>query len=264
MSGGNPDLVPEDATTQTLGVVFRSPIDSRLWSGLQISLDWYEIKIEDVISFVSAEEFIFNCFDAAFNPGYAPSNHWCSNFGRDAESGGIIDTIEINQNLAVLETSGLDLQLNWNIDVGHGELGVAWYVGWVDSFERQADPNVAGEEQVGTLGGYAGAYPEWKWNLELSYAVGGLDLSGVWRYVDSMHDMNFPDYETSQYDCFDLHASYTVKDGPLGGMVLSAGIENLTDEEPPIFPSWSNANTDASQYDVVGRRYFVGVRYSTF
>ncbi len=262
--GGNPDLEPEDATTQTLGVVFRSPVDSRLWSDLQVSLDWYQIKIEDVITFVTAEEFIFNCYDPAFNPEYAASNHWCSNFGRDGDSGEIVDTIEINQNLAVLKTSGIDLQLNWNIDVGRGELGVAWYVGWVDSFERQSDPDVAGEEQAGTLGGYAGAYPEWKWNFELSYTVGGLGVNGVWRYVDSMHDINFQDYEISQYDCFDLYASYTVKDGPLDGMILSAGVENLTDEEPPIFPTWSNANTDASQYDVLGRRFFVSVRYSTF
>ena len=264
VSGGNPDLEPEDATTQTLGVVFRSPVDSRLWSDLQVSLDWYQIKIEEVITFVSAEEFIFNCYDPAFNPEYAASNRWCSNFGRDADSGEIVDTIEITQNLAVLETSGIDLQLNWNIDVGRGELGVAWYVGWVDSFERQSDPDVAGEEQVGTIGGFAGAYAEWKWNFELSYAVGGLGLNGVWRYVDSMSDINFPDYETSQYDCFDLYASYTVQDGPLGGIVLSAGVENLTDEDPPIFPTWSNANTDASQYDVLGRRFFVSVRYSTF
>jgi len=98
----------------------------------------------------------------------------------------------------------------------------------------------------------------------LSYAVGGLGLNGVWRYVDSMHDINFPEYETSQYDSFDLYASYAIEDGPLGGIILSAGIENLTDEDTPIFPSWSNANTDASQYDVVGRRFFVSVRYSTF
>ena len=264
LSGGNPDLEPEDATTQTMGVVFRSSFDSRLWSDLQVSLDWYQIEIEDVISFVSAEEFIFNCYDPAFNPEYSASNRWCSNFGRDSDSGEIVDTIEINQNLAVLETSGIDLQLNWNVDVGGGELGVAWYVGWVDSFERQSDPDVAGEEQAGTIGGFAGAYPEWKWNFELSYAVGGLGLNGVWRYVDSMHDINFPEYETSQYDSFDLYASYAIEDGPLGGIILSAGIENLTDEDTPIFPSWSNANTDASQYDVVGRRFFVSVRYSTF
>ncbi len=45
------------------------------------------------------------------------------------------------------------------------------------------------------------------------------------------------------------------------GLVLRAGVQNLTDKDPPIFPSWSLANTDASQYDVLGRRYFIGVEY---
>ena len=51
LSGGNPDLEPEDATTYTTGVVFRAPFDSPLWSDLQVSLDWYRIEIENVIDF---------------------------------------------------------------------------------------------------------------------------------------------------------------------------------------------------------------------
>ena len=154
-------------------------------------------------------------------PTYAASNHWCSNFGRDADFRGRSTTrSRSTRNLAVLETSGIDLQLNWNIDVGRGELGVAWYVGWVDSFERQSDPDVAGEEQVGTIGGFAGAYPEWKWNFELSYARRRSRpdaASGVMsiRCATSISRIT----RSLQYDCFDLYASYTVKDGPLGGVI---------------------------------------------
>ena len=43
---------------------------------------------------------------------------------------------------------------------------------------------------------------------------------------------------------------------------LRVGVENLTDEDPPIFPSYSQANTDPSQYDVLGRRYYMSLRYS--
>jgi outer membrane receptor protein involved in Fe transport len=42
---------------------------------------------------------------------------------------------------------------------------------------------------------------------------------------------------------------------------LRAGVENLTDAEPPIFPSWIAANTDPSQYDVLGRRYYLEMGY---
>ena len=63
------------------------------------------------------------------------------------------------------------------------------------------------------------------------------------------------------YDYFDLEASYAVRDGSLDGLVLRAGVENLTDKDPPIFPSSVDANTDPSQYDVLGRRYFLSVQY---
>jgi hypothetical protein len=47
----------------------------------------------------------------------------------------------------------------------------------------------------------------------------------------------------------------------LGGLRLGVGIENLTDADPPIFPSRVEANTDPSQYDVFGRRCYVSLRY---
>ena len=45
-------------------------------------------------------------------------------------------------------------------------------------------------------------------------------------------------------------------------MELRAGVENLTDEAPPVFPSAALFSTDPSQYDMLGRRYFVGLHYS--
>ena len=45
-------------------------------------------------------------------------------------------------------------------------------------------------------------------------------------------------------------------------VLLRVGIENATDEDPPIFPSYSQSNTDPSQYDVLGRRYYVSLNYS--
>ena len=46
------------------------------------------------------------------------------------------------------------------------------------------------------------------------------------------------------------------------GLTLRGGVENVGDVEPPFFPSYTQSNTDPSQYDVLGRRYFVGVNYA--
>ena len=48
----------------------------------------------------------------------------------------------------------------------------------------------------------------------------------------------------------------------LEGLQLGIGVENLTDEDPPIFPSLVQENTDPSQYDAFGRRYYVTLHYS--
>jgi outer membrane receptor for ferrienterochelin and colicin len=47
----------------------------------------------------------------------------------------------------------------------------------------------------------------------------------------------------------------------LDGLTLRAGIENIADEDPPIFPSWIAANTEPSQYDLLGRRFYVNLSY---
>ena len=50
--------------------------------------------------------------------------------------------------------------------------------------------------------------------------------------------------------------------GFLDGLRIGIGVENVTDEAAPIFPSFVQANTDPSQYDVFGRRYYASLRYS--
>jgi iron complex outermembrane receptor protein len=38
---------------------------------------------------------------------------------------------------------------------------------------------------------------------------------------------------------------------------LRAGVENLTDETPPLYTAAVQMNTDPSTFDVLGRRYFL-------
>ena len=86
-----------------------------------------------------------------------------------------------------------------------------------------------------------------------------------WRYIESMHDVNLklvPLFEIPSDSYFDLSADYEFSSGMLQGLRLGFGVENVTDEDPPIFPSYVQANTDPSQYDVFGRRYYVSIRYA--
>jgi len=63
-------------------------------------------------------------------------------------------------------------------------------------------------------------------------------------------------------DYLDLSASQEFSTGVLENLKFGVGVENVTDEDPPIYPSYVQANTDPSQYDVFGRRCYASLRYS--
>ena len=72
-----------------------------------------------------------------------------------------------------------------------------------------------------------------------------------------------PSCATSRYrrHYVDLGAAYEFAGTAFAGLTLGVGVDNIGDEMPPIFPTWQQANTDPTQYDVLGRRYYVNVRY---
>ena len=267
VTGGNPDLGPEEAATSTLGVVWTSPLSSPLLKNLQVSLDWYEIDITDKIEIVNFSDFGQFCYDRRYNSELSATNQWCTMFSRNPVSGRINDFEALNQNAYDWETSGIDAQVDWRFDLGPGQMGVSWLVSWLDSFATTAEDSVGAEDQwAGTVGvNVGGSLPEWKSNLHVSYAWGDLTVGAGWRYIDSMLDANKnwdPVFKIPETNYFDLDASYEFSSGSLRGLRIGLGVENLTDEDPPIFPSQVQANTDSSQYDVFGRRYYASLRYS--
>ena len=54
---------------------------------------------------------------------------------------------------------------------------------------------------------------------------------------------------------FDLNGSWAVNDA----ISLRAGVNNVTDELAPVYAPSIASNTDPSSYDLLGRRYYVGL-----
>ena len=257
VSGGNPDLESEQADTLTVGIVLEPPS----LSGLRMSLDWYSIDLDDAIGRWDAMSAVARCFDPAYNPGYDVGNIYCSFFTRVATTGDIRALI-VDRNIGRIETEGVDLQVDYSHALGEGSFTGSLYVTRVNHW-NYSDPSGGETDYVGTIGsgGLDRALPKWKSLLSLGYSWHALSLVGRWNYIDGMRDATYPSFEVPARNYLDLGGSWAFESGPLDGLSLQAGIDNLTDTDPPVFPSYSQANTDPSVYDVLGRRYYLGASY---
>lgn len=260
VSGGNPDLDAERSKSITLGAVYTPPADERLGE-FRLSIDGYRIELDRAIGRWDADDSVQRCFDPRYNPDYDPGNAYCTFFGRDEFSGQIFAEV-IDRNIGGIETSGVDFEAQWSRGVGPGRLAVNEVLGYVASWET-IEPHGRAIERVGTVGGrgLGGAIPRWKSLLSVDYSWHATRAYTRWRYIDAMRDARYRGFTVPSRSYFDLGLQYAVDEGALRGLELRVGVDNVTDAEPPLFPSWQQANTDPSQYDVLGRRYYLGLGY---
>jgi outer membrane receptor protein involved in Fe transport len=264
LAGGNPDLTEETADTFTAGITFQSPSSNPWLSAFQLSVDYYSIEIDDYVTAVPARTFVARCYDPAYNPTFDPANTFCNFFGRRSSDGNIVDALEANANVGVVETSGIDVQVDWAADMGPGRFSVNWIMTFLNDWgiaEIPGDPLTPLEGTVGYFGA-GDNFPEEKSTMNLAYKMGGWGLSAQWRYISEVDDIDTDtDFTLDSRNYFDLTASYAFDEGLLDGATVRVGVINVGDEDPVIYPSAQQANTDPTTYDVLGRRYFLNLNY---
>jgi iron complex outermembrane recepter protein len=259
--GGNPELIPERAKTWTLGLAWSPTLRRPRFGTLQASVDWYRIQLDDAIATVPVLQMVAFCFDAQVNPGYDEDQPWCTSFSRDPATGEIIDALGIERNLALVEVSGIDLQLDWRRPTGPGELGANLLLSWLDSFKRGAGAGAPVEQRAGIVSWLPGnALPEWKVLLNLDYRWRGSSVSLRTQYITSARNDDVDGFRIPSRTYLDLFYRHDFGAGLLDGLRVGLGIENLSDRDPPLVP-FGPANTDPQQYDILGRRYFARLSY---
>jgi len=278
-SGGNQNLSPETADSTTIGAVFRAPASVPSWaSSLTATIDYFNIKIDDVISSIGFSTSLSRCFNADFNPTFSNSNVYCQNLHRDADTGYLTSTgldgyiTATNANMAVFKASGVDLAINYNItpaDYGApswlGRLGFSTQGTWYENQQFQSDAaSPISDSFVGGIGdGTPGetTLPEWKFNTRFSWAYENFSASLRWTYISSVVD-DAADVASGDigkidaYNYFYLNGSWAVNDT----IELFGGIDNLFDKGPPRYASGFQYQTDPSTYDVIGRYFYIGAR----
>jgi outer membrane receptor protein involved in Fe transport len=181
---GNPALEPETSDSITVGAV----LQPRFVPGLSLSVDYYDIKVKKVISFLSAQQIVNGCYDA---PNL--ENQFCDLFSR--QGAGAIDPLtgdsaqfffvpgirETNVNFAALRARGIDAELAYRHRIeGLGTLNARLQTTYVlqrDDFPFLDFPDRADQRL------YEVGDPKWEASLHLDLKHENVTFGYQLRYI---------------------------------------------------------------------------------
>jgi outer membrane receptor protein involved in Fe transport len=274
-TGGNPNLTEETADSYSVGAVWTPHFDQDLFRHLSSSIDYYNIDIKNAVGTVPASTAVSKCFNAdGSNPSYSNANFFCQLLQRDSLTGQFVNSLQTNANLARIKTAGVDFQVDWNFGLGaiglddkYGNLAFNLIGNYLTQMEVELLPGDPFRNLRGSIGDQSitnvgNAFAKWKTFSTLSYSVGPAEASLRWRYIGGMIDQSCIGRATctavspGATSYYDLTGSWKINDN----YEINGGVLNLADKQPPFFTSFIQANTDPSTYDVLGRRWYVGIR----
>lgn len=269
MFGGNPNLKPEQADTLTFGVV----LTPGSIEDLSLSLDYYEIRVDDYVGSIDPTLILNQCLSS--NDSYYCDLVHRSDVGTLFGTDGYV--ISTNLNTGYLQTSGMDVNATYDMDIGEwGSLNFSLVGTWLKEKETQPQPGSGAYDCRGLFGPYCGQpSPKWRHNARTTWSTpwNYAQLSLLWRYyggVDLSTNSGDPlmasndTYRVSDhidsYSYFDLAGNMTLGDH----LTLRAGINNLLDKSPPaiaanLLTAFGNGNTYPGIYDPLGRHIYLAM-----
>ncbi|WP_223469163.1 TonB-dependent receptor domain-containing protein [Massilia soli] len=272
LNGGNPNVLPEEGTTKTFGLVF-TPTKS-----LTLTLDYFDIQIADTISSVDPSVALDQCLTTG-----APV--FCNLIKRDtlgslwlSPNGPAGFVVNTTANIGSIGTSGLDLGANYRQRLGAmGSLDLTMNGTWVDKYTVENVPGLGEYDCKGLFGQTCGtSTPEWRHKLRGTWITPwDLSVSATWRHFDSVAQERLSGQELlgtgavaavekqlGARDYLDLNAAYNLTKK----MTLSFGVNNVLDRDPPLasgnaIPAAgsANANTFPQVYDSMGRFVYMNL-----
>ena len=269
-SGGNPNLRPEESESFTFSTV----LQPRFIPGLTVSLDYFDIRIDQVIAAVNAQGIANNCVNGDALNADACGSIFRNNpnvvfgVGADTDIGGFIQR---SFNYAALETRGLDFGGNYTLhtdDYGKNwgafdfRLNGSWLIEQ-KQYLNSSDPSDFTE---------LASRPEYP-RVRLSTSVAwrpndtwNVNWTADWQSSQSIvHARDFVNdadsrlgdqLETGDFTRHDLTVRYNVRED----LTVRAGVVNIFDAEQRDILG----TTIYSNFDPYGRRFFLGLNYRPF
>ena len=252
---GNPEVAPEEAESVTIGAV----ITSSFVDGLVLTVDYFDIIVEQGIGTIPAATTLDKCLET----GQAS---FCDLINRNPVNGSLWLTggyiyAQIT-NLSEETIQGVDIIFDYNFDTPLGQMsleGVTTYLLASDLIEIQGEASL---ECAGMWGAACGKNPQPKWSgnykATLLTEYDARIALGM-RYLGETEDLNSHDIDFRAETYWDLTAEWT----RFENFSATIGVTNLLDTDPPVSSDAGtapgNGNTFPAFFDALGRYFFVNV-----
>jgi outer membrane receptor protein involved in Fe transport len=253
ITSGNPNLKPEKGDTTTAGIVFTPTFIPRF----SLSVDYYHIKLKNTINTLTASNIVTRC--------YTDTPALCSLITR--VNGTITQVSLAPANFQSAVESGIDVEVAYRLPIGPSNLdlhGLVNYTDKLDLIDGNTVTHYAGDTEQPSLDGIGGT-PHWRANASASFTTPRYRLSLTGRYVGggvitrTYTTLNGASVNGRLY--FDISGEVSLLKTSSGKVSLFGVILNAFDKDPPI-TGISGYGTTRSLYDMIGRQYTAGVRFS--
>ena len=174
--GSNPNLQPETSDSFTFGFVY-----SPSWlDGFDLTVDYYEIELQDAISTVGAQTILNAC---------SQSLELCGLIDRGS-IGQVTDILDAGVNVASLDVSGVDFLASYSFpETDWGFFRVVWDSAYVAEY-TQVTPNFgAPEGSAPIVQNFVGqnlgdtALPRWRSNIDVNWSYGDWEATWGLQYL---------------------------------------------------------------------------------
>ncbi len=257
----NPNLKPETGHVWTVGFVFQVPGVQNL----ALTVDGWSYDIQNLITQLDPNYSSNECIAT----GAAEFCNLIHRYQTGANQGQVEVFEQPTVNLGEVKTDGIDADLKYSV----GSTPVGSFRFNLDStylhkYESIPVAGAAPIEIAGTFDRQFGNYARWRATAQFGWSLADFDSMLQLRYIDSLiaHDPYTqsaarlgaaePDLSIPHVYYLDLTVGYTIA---ATKTKLQVGMQNLTNRQPPFIPQniVTNADTDVSTYDLLGRRFFI-------
>jgi outer membrane receptor protein involved in Fe transport len=284
---GNPDLKPEESTTQSIGLVFEPTFLPESLGNWTLTVDKWKIEQTDIVGLLGAQTGVVqDYFDRISGSTYsgivrAPvtAEDTAQFAGTGLAPAGVIQQIRDRFiNLLPQTVEGVDFAIDWRMPgTRFGDFSVSINAARLETFSREPGPVVdalfaaraAGQINVATplpdpssLIRVDGR-PKVRWSSSVRWKKGPVRIGVSTRYVGDVEETGFLDtagtpWLVDSQLTYNMHAEYEFSEGPLGTTRVRIGGRNITDEAPPL----TSSGYLGSLHAPYGRYLYVSVKTS--